>query len=149
MKWNLEELKTDVNALYGSQQRERLAIVLNSIAARQLHARFHFQESKRLINESLECRDEQSVLADLILGADPEAYQKFTTFRMYAEAHVIACVQSLHSISDILGHAIYFALGWNLPGSKNLSARRVTLHIIASRLPDCSAKALLNDLVEA
>jgi hypothetical protein len=44
---------------------------------------------------------------------------------------------------------MYFALGWNLPGSQNLSARRVTLHAINSRLPDCPVKALLNDLVVA
>lgn len=125
MAWNIEQLREDVTFLFGDEQRRFLSPSLNSIVHRQIYARFHFQESKRILGEVLEGRDQETVLSDLIFGADPDAYYEFASRRLHAEAHIVALLQSLHSLSDILAHAIYFALGLNLDEASRLPPKGV------------------------
>lgn len=148
MAWNLEQLREDVRHLFGDEQRRHLSPSLNSIVHRQIYARFHFQESKRILGELLEGRDNEAVLRDLIFGANPDAYYEFASRRLHAEAHIVALLQSLHSLSDILAHAIYFALGLNLDKATMLSPKRVYLHRVLRLAPPSDMRDLLRALIE-
>ncbi len=147
MSWNLEQLREDVRFLFGDEQIDRLSSSLNSIVDRQTYARFHFQESKRILGEVLSERDGKSILIDLILGADRNAQQEFAYRRKFAEAHCLAFLQSLHSVSDILAHAIYFALGLNLGKATELPPKRVYLHKVVALLPLGEIKTQLQELI--
>lgn len=148
MTWNLQQLREDVRLLFGDEQREYLSPSLNSIVDRQTYARFHFHETKRILGEVLEGRDHKSVLCDLIFGADPNAHHEFANRRKHAEAHVIALLQSLHSLSDILAHAIYFALGLNLCKATRLPSKRIYLHQVLPLLPPGKMTSLLQELID-
>ena len=148
MTWNFEQLREDVSIVFGNEQRERLSPSLNSIVDRQTYARFHFQESKRILGEVLNGRDEQSILTDLIFGADRNAQHEFAYRRKLAEAHIVAFLQSLHSLSDILAHAIYFALGLNLCKTTRLAPKRVYLHKVQALLPPGEVNIHLKELID-
>ncbi|HQW21647.1 MAG TPA: hypothetical protein PLI90_13375 [Rhodocyclaceae bacterium] len=148
MTWNLERLREDVRFLFGDEQRECLSPSLNSIVDRQTYARFHYQESKRILGEVLNDRDDQAILFDLIFGADRNAHHEFAYRRKFAEAHIVAFLQSLHSLSDILAHAIYFALGLNLHKTTRLSPKRVDLHKVRALLPSGEVSIHLQELVD-
>ena len=148
MTWNLEELREDVSVLFGDDQRECLSPSINSIVHRQTYARFHYQESKQIMAEALNGRDERSILIDLILGADRDAQNEFAYRRKCAEAHCLAFLQSLHSVSDILAHAIYFALGLNLHKATRLPPKRVYLHKVVALLPPGEVSTRLQELID-
>lgn len=148
MTWNLEQLREDVRFLFGDEQRECLSPSLNSIVDRQTYARFHYQESKRILDEVLNGRDDRSVLIDLVFGADRNAQHEFAYRRKFAEAHIVAFLQSLHSLSDILAHAIYFALGLNLHKATRLPPKRVYLHKVRALLPPGEVSTRLQELID-
>jgi len=141
MAWNLKQLREDVERLYGAEQREWLSPCLDSVADRQFYARFHFQEGMRLLGEFLENRDDQSSLIMLIVGTDREQYEEFYIRRKQAEAHVVACMQSMHALSDTLGHVLYFATGQNLDPQTRLDPRRVSIFLAQAALKLDSAAA--------
>lgn len=143
MPWNLKQLRDEVERRFGVQQRELLSPCLDSIVARKFYARFHFQEGMRLIQEFLKDRDDQRSLIPLILGAEMEEYDEFYVRRKQAEAHVVACMQSMHALSDTLGHVLYFASGQNLDPETQLDPRKVSIHSVRVALKrDPSAVAL-------
>lgn len=147
MTWNLEQLREDVTFLFGDEQHECLSPSLNSIVDRQTYARFHYQESKRILGEVLNDRDDQAILVDLIFGANRNAHHEFASRRKFAEAHVVAFLQSLHSLSDILAHAIYFALGLNLHKATRLPPKRVYLHKVQALLSAGEVSVRLQELI--
>ena len=147
MTWNLEQLREDVTFLFGDEQHECLSPSLNSIVDRQTYARFHYQESKRILGEVLNDRDDQAILVDLIFGANRNAHHEFASRRKFAEAHVVAFLQSLHSLSDILAHAIYFALGLNLHKATRLPPKRVYLHKVQALLSAGVVSVRLQELI--
>jgi hypothetical protein len=148
MTWNLSQLRDDVATQHGEAQRDQLAPSLNSIVDRQTYARFHFQEAARILKELLEDRDDRSVLIDIVFGADREAHHEFANSRKFAEAHITACLQSLHSLSDILAHTIYYALGLNLDDVTKLHPNRIYLHVVKPLLPAGKMSTLIQELVE-
>jgi len=87
---------------------------------RFFHAQYHFQEIERLLKESI---DEKLAEKDLIkiLLVDINEFQP-TLIKI--EAHMIACAQAIHSITDIFAHAVYFALGLNL-SEKPLEGKKI------------------------
>ena len=127
MTLNLEQLREDVVRLYGAKQWGLLSPCLYSIIDRKFYARFHFQEGMRLLKKFLNNKDDQNILIMLILNADREQYEEFYLRCKQAKAHVVACMQSMHALSDTLGHAVYFATGQNLDAKIRLKSREITL----------------------
>lgn len=127
MTWNLNQLHEDVARLYGVKQWGLLSPCLYSINDRKFYARFHFQEGMKLLKEFLENKDDQSTLIMHILGTDGEQYDEFYLRCKQAKAHLVACMQSMHALSDTLGHAIYFATGQNLDAKTRLKPREISI----------------------
>lgn len=146
MKWNFELLE-DVSCLYGNKQRDLLSPCINSINKRQFYVRFHFQEGMKLLKEFLENKDDQSALIMLILGNDEEEYNEFDLRRRQAEAHMVACMQSMHALSDTLGHVVYFATGQNLDVKTYLESKKISICSARKALKLDPTKVEIEDLI--
>lgn len=147
MKWNLKPLLEDVSCLYGDKQRDLLSTCLYSIVDRQFYVRFHFQEGMKLLKEFLEDKDDQSTLIMLILGKDEEEYNEFYLRRKQAEAHMVACMQSMHALSDTLGHVVYFATGQNLDAKTYLESKKISIFSTRKALELDPTKAEIENLI--
>lgn len=55
-----------------------------------------------------------ATLVDVALVSDVELRGAFELLMVKIGAHTIACIQAVHSLSDTLAHAMYYALGLNL-----------------------------------
>ncbi|MGE8189809.1 hypothetical protein [Pseudomonas sp. NPDC086278] len=84
----------------------------------------------------------------LIMEADAEASSEFRWASFQAAAHITACVQSMHTVADMLAHTLYYAYGMNLDKEKAVDAHRVGIRTVSQRLPEGKVKDQLKLLVE-
>ncbi|WP_095063996.1 hypothetical protein [Pseudomonas sp. Irchel s3f19] len=124
--WNLAELRSLVEAKFGRQQKEVLAPSLNSVLQRGAFAKYHYLEAKRLLDEATAAHTDPSAMMMLVLGAD-DASEAFSEARFQSQAHITACVQSMHATADILAHTVYYALGMNLDPATELKLRNIDM----------------------
>lgn len=111
MAWNHNELKNDVESLFGNEQLDLLSPCLKAIGEKDFHIYYHYKEIERLINIELkEIEPDNHELLKLRFSEDSEGCKDVHIVLKKAEAHIIACLQSLHSLADVLAHAIYYAL---------------------------------------
>ncbi|MBU4526546.1 MAG: hypothetical protein KUA37_02055 [Desulfomicrobium sp.] len=117
--WNLAYLRSRVDFLYGENQLKLLSPCLESVVTREYYARFHYQEGRDLVYEFLSTRGDVKELVGLVFGGVEEDQVEFNRRCRFAEAHVVACLQNIHSAYDIMGHVVYFSLGMNnIPDQK-------------------------------
>ncbi len=65
-------------------------------------------------------------LLRLVLAGKGDAREKLSERKFRARANIVACVQSIHSVSDILSHAIYYVLGLKqAKGEREINISRV------------------------
>lgn len=147
MEWNLKSLLEEVSYLYGDTQRDLLSLCLYSIVDRQFYVRFHFQEGMKLLKKFLENKDDPNTLIMLILGKDEEEYSEFYLRRKQAEAHIVACMQSMHALSDTLGHVVYFATGQNLDAKTCLESKKISIFSTRKALKLDPTKAEIENLI--
>lgn len=118
LSWNTEETRKLVLSLHGRSQFDLVCPCLRSVVDRQNYARFHYRETQNLLERFASTRLKDTSLLDLkldmILGVDDEAADEFHIFITKIGGHFTACIQSLHAVADILGHALYYALAINL-----------------------------------
>jgi hypothetical protein len=118
LSWNIEETRELVLALHGKSQFDLVCPCLESVVDRQKYARFHHHETRDILERFVSTRLKDTSLLDLkldmVLGVDDEAADEFHILSTKIGAHFTACIQSLHAIADILGHALYYALAINL-----------------------------------
>ena len=135
MTWKLDELRSHVERLYGSEQLSLLSPCLDSIVHRTHFAKYHLNEAMHLVTKFVDAHHELGVLANLLLGTnDPH----FDSAMLNAGAHVVACAASIHATSDTLGHVLYYSLGMNKP--QKLQEWKVDLKLVSKRLaqaPQC------------
>jgi len=134
MGWDLKQLRDDVEAAFGRDQRALLGPSLQSVVERRAFCRFHHTEATRLV-ETASAGQSESDRMMWILGGGPEDEHEFTWVRFQAAAHITACVQSLHSVADILAHVVYFARGMNLGHSTMMVGRDISSSSVRRRLP--------------
>lgn len=147
MRWDLQQLKDDVDLLHGKEQRNILSPCIQSIIDRKLYARYHYQEFERLLTELLRGNEDQVSLYNLVLVSEEE-WIEFNHCRKMVEANVVACLQSLHAISDILSHVIYFSLNMDSEVDLKLSPRYVSLHNVKNKISIKSEYSRLSSLIE-
>ncbi len=102
--------KKTAGKLYAPDHMQKLSLSLNSIFDRIEFCRFHFHESKVALDKVLHDKTDQASLISLILHFDSKVHEEFEDCKFRARAHIISCIQSLHSVSDILSQVIYYAL---------------------------------------
>jgi hypothetical protein len=133
--WDFKPLRSDMERLHGRGQVELIQPCLNSIHDRRGFARYHFSEAKRLMDEKIGERQDQEVVG-VMLGAFNNEEGDFEWARFQAAAHITACVQSMHSVADILGQVIYLGLGMNLDQATAIKKERgINIAAVGERLP--------------
>lgn len=140
-RWNLKQLRDDVAELYGREQLERLKPSLESVVQRQRYARHHFLESERRIKEVMAdpVRAEKHPLE---LWDDEEVNQAHDD----ARAEIVACVQSMHAVADILAHVVYFALAMDRNAATALEEWKISVKSVHKRLSAGAIKDILQEL---
>lgn len=132
-RWNLGALRTAVEGLYGAPQRWRLQQCLESLIDRQFFARMQYQAAAKLLSEFFADRSiDDEAMVNLAFGLDQDVHGEFMNTNKRAEGHIVACIESMHAVSDTLGHVLYFALA--LDRTASLSPHRVNLHRVADEL---------------
>ena len=147
MEWNLNELRKEVTRSQGKVASFKLSSFLNSICERQEFARYHFHEARDSLSQYMDDSIPEMELFRLAFSGKGETREDFSERKFKARANVLACVQSTHAVSDILAHAIYYAL--NLDCAK--TERDITIASVIRWLQTRSEYTvlcgLLNELV--
>jgi len=149
--WNVAETRKNIEHRFDPSQLALAKPNLDSLSERQFYARYHFQEVLRLLKRFTRVHLSEKPLIIVAYGEIKDR-EKFEHFMSKSGAHAVACVQSIHSIPDLLAHAIYFSLGLNLQ-PRPLRERKVSSTSVIEAL-GCSAhyqtlKATLGQLCDA
>lgn len=137
-------LKSAVKKKHGWEIEKKLAPSLNSIEERKEFSRYHFITAINAIDKVLKDKDDEMDLIDLMLNINHEESADFEECKFVAWANIIACIQSIHSVSDILSHVIYYSL--NLKNARYES--EISLNNIFIWLKGSEFKNLLSLLEE-
>ncbi|MGR3303258.1 MAG: hypothetical protein ACUZ8I_12245 [Candidatus Scalindua sp.] len=138
MTWNRKELENDIENLFGKEQLELLSPCLETIKEKKFNATYHLNEVERLINEELKrIAPDNHKLISLIDDTGEEGEKVLLVYRN-ARAHIIACLQSLHSIADVLAHVIYFALNMDNDDVTRVDSTRRYASTVSGKLNSIS-----------
>jgi len=143
--WNLDETRQQIARLFGRDQLILAKDSLRSIDDRQIYAWVHYQDALQLIDAYIDENLKNTTLIEAIHFGEESGSTDFNLFIRKVGAYFIACVQSIHTLPDILAHAIYFSLAINLT-AKPIRERSITASSVAKRLseiPDAEAVGLL------
>jgi hypothetical protein len=127
--WNLEETRNHVAHSYGDAQLYVVRKCLESIIDRQRYAAYHFQEYHRLLSEHIDDRLTSKSIYEITLPFEQKQYAEYNLCLTRVSANIVACVQSMHSLGDILAHVVYFALCMNI-GQSKLKEQDVSLSTV-------------------
>lgn len=100
--WNFEELKKLIIQVYGQSQLNLVEQSIDSLGIRQDFAKYHYQEYETLYDKfpsNLEVNRTYTT----------EDLEKSYNIEVKIAANILACLQNLHSIHDILGQVIRYA----------------------------------------
>ena len=131
LRWEIEEARCLIESVFGNEQREFFNRYTKPFIHRQYHAQYHFQEIQRLLNVEIDEKLVEKHIVEIL-------FVEFTNFQptlVKIEAHMIACAQSIHSITDIFAHAVYYALGLNLT-EKPLKDKDVNFKNVINKITD-------------
>jgi len=115
--WNLEETREHVERRYGDIQLQVVRKCLESVVDRQRYAGYHFHEHKRLLAEHIDAKLASKSIYEITLPFNSQQQSDLDFCLTRVRANIVACIQSTHSLADILAHVVYFALGMNLRGN--------------------------------
>lgn len=112
------KIKKKVKEKHGDTAHQHFSTCLNSLFERLEFARYHFYEAKYAITSYQDDSITDDQIFDLVLSKDAENQDQYEYDRLRARANITAFIQSLHSVSDILSHVIYYGLNLNNAKSK-------------------------------
>jgi hypothetical protein len=146
----MKALIDSVRATSGNLRADSLAEVLFSLMWKSNITHYHTEKSKEAINKLLGEHEEAdpTEIVDLILeqAAGSEKGREFFEMQFISEANLIACAQSLHSMADIFGQAVYITLDLDTALPKPINEKRRYLAVIndelkkAALVPSLTAK---------
>jgi hypothetical protein len=134
-RWHISETKRLIELRYGNNQLLLARHCLRSVNERLRHARYHYDEAKRILKECIDDRLASHSIHTLTWAANAETQEEMDNCLMKVEANMIACSQAIHSIADNLAHVVYYALGLNLPPD-SIKVKAVTIRRIAQLLSE-------------
>lgn len=128
MNWDLTVLIESAEKMYGKEQKKLVIETTNSIDERQYYARFHYHEAVSIFNGYFENRKSLKESMDLVFRKSAADYEAFDLLKKKTQAHIVGFMQSLHSVSDILSHVIYYSLGLNFSHQSKINIDYLTIH---------------------
>lgn len=131
--WDMSLTRELVRARWGEKELEALRPVLRTVTTRLIHARIHFQDYQRLVNEHLRQPLETGTpWWELMWESEEKGIGASNYFFVAAEGYVYASVQALHAIADNLAHVAYYSLGWN--AGQKIPLSKVSLATVRAQL---------------
>lgn len=131
-RWNIKETEEHVERLFGREQRARVKPCLQSVAERQNYARYHYHEANDIYLRFANKHLAEASLFEIIGSRDDDTQTEFQRSLTNVGANLLACIQNIHAIADILAHAIYYALGMNLAKGA-LGEAGINAHAVITR----------------
>ena len=143
MTWDLKELRDLIKEIHGENQLNLANAHINSVVSRIQISRYHLLEAKETI-EQLFHKSEDKVLDASIACFTPNTEQgwELNKAQLKAEANLIGCAQSTHSVADIMAYAILYSLKISGIDDLNLSLKDIQKHLVKSNLKDEVIKLL-------
>lgn len=131
--WDMSLTRELVRARWGDKELEVLRPVLRAVTTRLIHARIHFQDYQRLVNEHLHQPLEAGTpWWELMWVNEEKGIGASNYFFVAAEGYVYASVQAQHAIADNLAHVVFYCLGWNV--DQRISLGKVSLVTVRAQL---------------
>ena len=112
--WDAEKTRKLVRTLYGPAQLEIVRECISSAIYRQRYTRFHFKEIKKILGAYTGIHLKSEYITNSILIGNTKEQNDFEYCQTRIGAHIIAAVQSIYSLADILVYTAYYSLGCNL-----------------------------------
>lgn len=145
--WDLRHTYGLVERAFGRDQVDLVKPCLQSVVDRQNFASYHFEEAQRLLKSfKRKHLSDNNLLLALHGARNPPARVPFEVLMIKVGAHVSACVQAIHAISDIMASGIYFATGLNL-SEHPLSDRGISISSVTDLVKGTPSLANLADPV--
>ena len=114
VSWDAEKTRKLVRAQYGPAQLEIVRECISSAIYRQRYTRFHLKEIKTVLGAYTGIHLKSEYITNSILIGNTKEQNDFEYCQTKIGAHVIATVQSIYALSDILVYMAYYSLGCNL-----------------------------------
>ncbi|GGX09631.1 hypothetical protein [Undibacterium macrobrachii] len=130
--WNINETRQHIARLFGRDQLLVAKDSLRSIDDRMTYAAIHYQDAANLIDAYVNEHLKNASLFEVLYLDDENFSTDFNFFIRKVGAHLIACIQSIHTLPDILAHAIYYSLAINLT-QKPIKERMITASSVGKR----------------
>lgn len=144
-RWNMAETRNQIKRLYGHKQLEMAIPALRSVIDRRDYAHFHYHEANNIFRAFAEEKLANEPLLWVIHQSD-ESVSEFNWLITRIGAHVVACIQSLHAIADIMAHAVYYSLGMNLSDSA-LREANISVRTVLKKLGDSAELSIVHQLM--
>lgn len=100
--WSIDEAWHLIKRVYSEEYFDRIAPSLNALAERQIHARFHFQETVKLLERFKHSYLENEMLLMAVHGGDEGARIDFEILMLKVSAHLISTVIAVHSLAYLI-----------------------------------------------
>ena len=141
--WDIKQTHNLIHKRFCDEQLKLARRSIQSLFDRQNYTQYHYQEIVALFDAF---QVEHLARTTSILTLVGKEQRELDDFILKIGAHGLACLHCLHSITDILAHAIYFSLGLNLE-PKPLSERGISLESVTTKLRlDTKFLSILNRL---
>lgn len=108
--WHVEGTRKAIERVHGFSQLELAKPCLRSLHDRQIYASFHYQRAEATLRRYVKRHLADVDFLPIAVGLDVPAWNQFNLVIRKVAADLTACIQSLHSIPDILASAVYYSL---------------------------------------
>jgi hypothetical protein len=132
-RWDIQKTRDLIAQRFGRHQLDLVNPCFQSIVDRQQYARYHYHEIMYLLDYFISEHLTETSLLKLSMGMDDDARDEFDLFMIKIGAHVLSCVQNMHSLADILAHAVYFSLGINLTPN-TLTENKISINTVINKV---------------
>lgn len=111
MIWKIKELRDLINSTHGESQLNEANDHINSVVRRIQISAYHLNEAKVAVKQLFD-KSQDKVLDAIIASTNPstDQAQELRDAQLKAEANLIACAHSTHSIADIMAYAILYSV---------------------------------------
>lgn len=127
--WDAERTRKLSRTLYGPAKFEIVRECISSAIYRQRYTSVHFKEIKTILGAYTGIYLKSEYITNSILIENTKAQNDFEYCQTRVGAHVIAAIQSIYSLADILVYTACYSLGCNLllssPGKNQYSPEAI------------------------
>lgn len=146
--WDIAATNANVMLLFGSEQRSLAGDSVQSAVERAEYARYHYHEANELFAKFAQQHLTELPLIAVVFSQNDGVRSDFQMLMTMVGANVVACLQSMHSLADILAHAVYYSLGENLR-TEPLVKGAISAAAVADRIGNRPTLAEVHRLLSA